>query len=102
MRKDNYALYVKKTLPQRYRQAGCISAFMGTHTAYSANSTIDIQYVEAYLYLRTIEGAHGENKTAGPEERGAGSRRRAQSQSRSGSRRLVRRQSILRREGPGP
>src|SRR5271166_101070 len=102
MRKCNYASRVKKTLPQHYRQVGRISADMGAYTAYSTNTTIDIPYLEAYLYLRTIEGAHGDGKTAGTEERGAGARRRAQSQSRSGSRRLGHRQSILRHEGPDP
>ena len=48
-----------------------------------------------------IEAAHGKGKKAGSKERGARARRRAQSQPRSRLRRLVRRQSILRCEGPG-
>src|SRR5260370_26194686 len=63
---------------------------------------IDTQYIEAYLYLRFSRAAHGKGKKARPEERSAVAGRRAQSQSRSGARRLVYRQSILRCQRPGP
>src|SRR6266576_1769078 len=79
----------------KYCQKGILSMRSGV-------MAIDIQHVEAYLYLRAIEAAHGEGKKTGSEERSTGARRRAQSQSRSRPRRLVRQQSILRCEGPGP
>jgi hypothetical protein len=73
-----------------------------TISACSAVSAIDIQHIEAYLYLRTVEAGHGEGKEARPEERGAGAGRRAQSQSRGRPRPPVHQQSILRCQGPRP
>src|SRR6266849_6793459 len=101
MRKDKYAVYVKRIMPFHRRSTASYSVSMRYNPSYSAKFTIDIQYIEAYLYLRTIEAGDGEGKEAGSEERSAGARRRAQSQSRSRPRRHVHRQSILRCEGPG-
>jgi hypothetical protein len=100
MRKVNYAAYVKGMMSQRHCVVMSITMREAISSACSGLLTIDIQHIEAYLYLRYAEATHGERKTAGSEERGAGARRRAQSQSRSSPRCSVRRQSILRCEGP--
>jgi hypothetical protein len=100
--KGYYAAYVKEITPNRYR----ISAIFCVHNrhlpSYSVDFAVDAQPIEAYLHLRAIEATHGKGKNAGSEERGARARRRAQSHPRSRPRRLVRRQSILRCEGPSP
>jgi hypothetical protein len=97
--KVNSAAYVKILMPPCRRR---LVYYGRVFPAFSVNTTIDIQHIEAYLYLRAIEAAHGEGKKAGSEERGAGARRLAQSQSRSRPRRSLRQPSILRRQGPGP
>src|SRR5271165_5817182 len=102
MRKVNYALYVKRTMPLRDRGARLNCLIMEILAVYSVNFMVDIQGVEAYLYLRITEAVHGEAETTGSEERGAGAGRHSQSQPRSRSRRSVHRQSILRCQGPGP
>src|SRR5258708_37667915 len=95
MRKVNYASYVKRTMPLRDQSAERYTASMGIITAFSVDVVIDIQHIEAYLSLRSIEAVHGETKTTGPEERGAGAGRCPQSQPRSRSPRSVHQQPIL-------
>src|SRR5258708_19357903 len=102
MRKDNSASYVKGTMPQFGRSTKLYCRYVASSAACSAAFTIDNQHIEAYLSLRITEAAHGEGEKTGPEERGAGTRRRPQSQSRSRSRRSVRQQSFLRCQGPHP
>jgi hypothetical protein len=89
-------------MPLHDRSAIQDSVVMTVTPAYGADFAIDIQYVEAYLYLRITEAGRGEAKKTGPEERGAGARRCPQSQSRGRSRCSVHRQSVLRCKGPGP
>src|SRR5258708_15300089 len=102
MRKVNYASYVKRTMPLRDQSAERYTASMGIITAFSVDVVIDIQHIEAYLSLRSIEAVHGETQTAGPEERGAGAGRCPQSQPRNRSRRSVHQRPILRYQGSGP
>lgn len=67
------------------------------------NSTLDALHIEAYLSLHRFayQTAHGKATETRPQARGAGERRRAQSTPRGHSRRLVRRQSLLRCKGSG-
>jgi hypothetical protein len=102
MRKDNYASYVKETMPQLGRSTEPYCLCSALVVACSVERTIDDRDIEAYLCLRIIEAAHGEGEKTGPEERGAGTRRCPQSQSRSRSRRSVRQQSVFRCQGPYP
>ena len=102
MRKENYALCVRGISPLCHHFLVYSRDDKRIISSYCAALSVDTQYIEAYLDLRAIEAAHGQGKKAGSQERGAGARRRAQSQSRRHPRRLVRRQSLLRREGPGP
>src|SRR6266478_6625137 len=102
MCKADYVAQVKRMMPLFPRHTAFKYYQKGVLSIHSGAMTIDIQHIEAYLDLRAIEAAHGEGKKAGSEERSTGARPRAQSQSRSRPRRLVRRQSILRCQGPGP
>src|SRR5436190_3442235 len=101
IRKVNYAVIVNRIMPHSSHNPALECDIVPVMSTASAVLVIDILHIEAYLYLRTIEVADGEGKEAGSEERGVGARRRAQPQSRSRPRCLVRRQSVLRREGPG-
>src|ERR1700721_4457940 len=102
MRKSNYATYVNEMTPSRCHGRATYRDIIAMTPSCCAGFTIDTQYIEAYLYLRFIRAAHGKGKKARPEERSAVAGRRAQSQSRSRTRRLVHRQSILRCQRPGP
>src|SRR4030088_1844446 len=102
MRKGNYATYVNEMTPIRCHSRSAYRVSFAVNPPYGVRLEIDTQYVEAYLYLRFSRAAYGKGKKARPEERSAVAGRRAQSQSRSGARRLVHRQSILRCQRPGP
>jgi hypothetical protein len=101
MRKVNYASYVKR-MPLRDRSVRLLSKLTTICTAYGDDFIVDIQHIEAYLYLRMTEAVRGEAKKTELEERGAGARQCPQPQSRGRSRRSVHQQSILRCQGPGP
>src|SRR6266851_3707299 len=93
MRKGNYATYVNEMTPIRFHSRATYRVPPAINPLCCVKFAIDTQYIEAYLYLRFSRAAHGKGKKARPEERSAVAGRRAQSQSRSGARRLVYRQS---------
>src|SRR5258707_9146644 len=102
MRKGNYVSYVKEMTPMRCLVRATYRVLSVINPSCCVRFAIDTRYIEAYLYLRFSRAAHGKGKKARPKERSAVAGRRAQSQSRSGARRLVHRQSILRCQRPGP
>src|SRR5882672_326326 len=73
------------------------------YLGYCDNRTVDALDVEAYLYLHRFayRNEHGKGTETRPQTRGAGERRRTQSAPQGRSRRLVRRQSLLRCKGSG-
>src|SRR3981081_3014027 len=102
MGKGNYAITVNEMTPIRCHSRATYRVLFVINPSCCVQFAIDARYIEAYLYLRFSRAAHGKGKKARPKERSAVAGRRAQSQSRSGARRLVHRQSLLRYQRPAP